>query len=489
MAGFTPTAEQEQVIDLFSTERDVAVQALAGTGKTSTIELLARSTPRRGRYLVFNKAASNDAAARMPLSMECSTIHSLAFRAYGHRFSHRLGGGRVQSWRLAQLMGIDPFMVTVDDRNKLLQPSMLASWTIRALKVFCQSGDDEPSWRHFPYLEGIDDHPEPGVKGYRNNRALAKALEPKLAEAWEDWQSPGGKLPYDHSAYLAGYVLGDPRVPVDYIAADEFQDQSGRMLQLVAYNQARGVQLVATGDVQQHLYGFTGAVDGFERLDFAATGWLTGSFRFGQGLADVANLALRKLGSQAMLQGLAAHDSTVGEVEDPRAVLCRTNSGAVEQVLKLRKRGLRPHLVGGAAEVVRFAKAVADLQEGRKTYHPELACFDSWAQVIEYTEQDPSGDELKLMVDLVREYGVQIICDALDGLPAEEYADVIVSTVHKSKGREWETVRLAGDFQEPSPGPEGAPEWRVGYVACTRAKRVLDPRACGPVQALIGGAA
>jgi superfamily I DNA/RNA helicase len=67
---------------------------------------------------------------------------------------------------------------------------------------------------------------------------------------------------------------------------------------------------------------------------------------------------------------------------------------------------------------------------------------------------------------------------------AESEADVIVSTAHKSKGREWSTVRLAGDFAEPLERGAGADgELRLLYVAATRARDVLDLRACEPLRA------
>ena len=163
-------------------------------------------------------------------------------------------------------------------------------------------------------------------------------------------------------------------------------------------------------------------------------------------------------------------------------MLCRSNAGAIDAVLRFQRAGRHPHLVGGGEEVVRFAKAVSELQETGSTRHPELACFTSWAEVLAYVEQDPQGDELALMVKLIEEYGLQIILDALDGMIAENAADVIVSTAHKAKGREWPRVRLAGDFAEPLDRGAGADgELRLLYVSATRAREVLDLRMCEPL--------
>jgi superfamily I DNA/RNA helicase len=59
-------------------------------------------------------------------------------------------------------------------------------------------------------------------------------------------------------------------------------------------------------------------------------------------------------------------------------------------------------------------------------------------------------------------------------------AEITVSTVHKSKGREWDSIKCAEDFFAPRPdefgmlSPPAAPECMVGYVAVTRARYVLD---------------
>ena len=86
------------------------------------------------------------------------------------------------------------------------------------------------------------------------------------------------------------------------------------------------------------------------------------------------------------------------------------------------------------------------------------------------------------MVKLVDTFGCGIIIDALKNMPAEADADVVISTAHKSKGREWNRVRLAGDF--PTVDKMSDEDFRLLYVACTRAKLHLDLSHC---PAFVGG--
>jgi hypothetical protein len=96
---------------------------------------------------------------------------------------------------------------------------------------------------------------------------------------------------------------------------------------------------------------------------------------------------------------------------------------------------------------------------------------------------DDAGSDLKVLVKLIDTHGPDRIiaaCDALAG--SERSADVVISTAHKAKGREWPTVRIGSDFHPPSPDPDD-PQGRIlvpreeamlAYVAVTRAQETLD---------------
>lgn len=73
-------------------------------------------------------------------------------------------------------------------------------------------------------------------------------------------------------------------------------------------------------------------------------------------------------------------------------------------------------------------------------------------------------------------FGAQKIHDAVKHMPKEADADFVVCTAHKSKGREWDTVKLSSDF--PTNDKAGDEERRLLYVAVTRAKLVLDVSEC-----------
>jgi ATP-dependent exoDNAse (exonuclease V) beta subunit len=240
------------------------------------------------------------------------------------------------------------------------------------------------------------------------------------------------------------------------------------------------------GDSAQAIYGWRGARDvitGFE----AAHLHLSRSFRFGPALAEEANRWLAIAGAPLRLTGTPALDTRIGPAGDCAAVLCRSNVGAMIEVLHHLNTGHRVALTGGGGALQALALAARDLKAGRPTTHPELLLFRTWGELQDYAEKDPSGRDLAPLVDLVDEHGTDAILTAVDQLVPEEAAQVTVSTAHKAKGREWPQVRIADDFTPPPddetctdadgnplPGPIDPAEARLSYVAVTRARRHLD---------------
>ena len=470
-----PTEEQDAALTLFLAGESMVIDALAGSGKTSTLRLLAASTRRRGRYVAFNRALVDDASGTFSARCAVSTIHSLAFRQVGTDYAHRLNSPRMKSWEAATRLGIDPLVVTVGDKEKRLAPGFLAGHVMRAVRAFCQSADPEPTRRHFPYLDGIDLPEGQGQRGHANNWAVAAELEGALRKAWQDLSNKDGQLQYGHHCYLKRWQLSQPRIEADYVLLDEAQDVSPVMAAIIEAQQH--AQRVMVGDAYQAIYGWAGAIDAMANFDAENRRALTLSFRFGDEIADVANQVLALLGAELHVRGNPAKMSTVGEMGDEEpydALLCRTNATALTEVITAQAAGMKVHLVGGGKQIAAFATAAKDLKAGSGTSYPELACFDNWMEVVRYVEEDPDGSDLALMVRLVEQFGVASILRAVDGTSPEEPGTLTVSTCHVSKGREWDVVRIAEDMVGREPTDE---ELRLRYVAFTRARVHLDESA------------
>ncbi|MFB4276066.1 UvrD-helicase domain-containing protein [Nonomuraea sp. MTCD27] len=460
----SPTGEQAAILDAAATGQPLVIEAGAGTGKTSTLKMVAAAQPRRrALYLAYNKAIATDAAATFPANVQCSTAHSLAFRQVGHQFKDRLNGPRLPAREVARFLQIP---AVLDLGAHALTSVKVARIVMDAVRRFCYSDRDEPSAWHIPDV--------PGLEG-DGMVQLREQAYPFILWAWGDLQQPGGRLKFEHDHYLKMWALTNPTLPADVVFLDEAQDANPVISRIV---EAQGAQKILVGDQSQAIYGWRGAVDAMQ--DFTGTRLsLTQSFRFGQRIADEANQWLQLLDAPLRLTGNPAKDSRLDMVPHPGAVLCRTNAGAIGQAMAAIGAGLRPALVGGGNDIRNLARACQDLRNGKGTEHPELMAFRSWDEVREYAEHDAGGADLKTLVKLVDGHGPEAILRVVDQLVDESNADVVISTAHRAKGREWDTVRLAADWGEPY-GPDGKldrGEAMLTYVAVTRAKDVLDCRA------------
>lgn len=514
VAGMTPNEEQEAILQVAMRDelRVLVIAAGAGTGKTATLRMLEETLPGRGQYTAFNTSLVAESKAKFRRA-SCNTTHSLAFRAVGRKYQHRLGGERMRSSQVARVLGIDALPITLKsqgppqdcprctgtllgrelcpvcngqgtvptDKVKVLQADFLAGQVLVAVRRFCQSADREIGAQHLRYIDGIDGTDADGRRQRDNNDRVVQYLLPFCKKAWDDLSRVDGQLPFSHDCYVKLWQLGTgtdrPIIAADYILLDEAQDTAPVFLDVL--KQQSHALLIFVGDSNQAIYEWRGAVDAMRAYPDAERRLLSQSYRFGQSVADVANAVLADLEepTDLVMRGNPAIPTRVAEVAEPRCYLYRTNAGAVGRVMAAIAEGKRPYLIGGGADVVAWCEAALDLQAKRGTRHPELACFESWGEVVEYSKTD-EGSDLKLMVKLVIDFGADAIRDALKDMPAEDKADLVVSTAHKSKGREWDTVKLGPDF--PLANKMTDPDRRLLYVAATRAKLVLDVTECPP---------
>ena len=461
-----PTEEQSAARDMFVAGKELALVAGAGTGKTSTLVLMAGATRRRGLYVAFNRAIADDARRRFGANVDCRTAHSLAFKAVGRAYQARLNASaRIPGREAARLLGIHRDMWV---SSRPITRSHQARLVMNMVRRFCYSTDRQMMARHLERVNGLDPQAQDHVAG---------TLLPYAVEAWEDICANDGRLRFEHDHYLKMWALTGPALGADFVLLDEAQDTNPVLEEVFL---AQSAQRVCVGDPAQQIYAWRNARDvmaGFpaEHLH------LTQSFRFGPQIAHVANRWLRHAESDIRLTGCGPVDSRVGPARNADAVLCRGNADAMQEVFALLEQGVPVAMAGGGDALCRIAQAAQELKSGRRTSHPELFLFSSWAEVQEYAEHDTAGQDLKAIVTLVDGYGPDMIIDALGRLTGERAARVTVSTAHKAKGREWARVRIGHGFAAPSLDDDGmrrplsASEARLIYVAVTRARNHLDP--------------
>lgn len=472
-----PTPEQSEAIATYGDGIDCVLQAGAGCGKSSTLKMIARSDRRRRMtYVAYNKSIAADAKRSFPQNVTAKTGHGLAFdprhlpRLNRPRQTAHDAAQAIDVRRVLGIIGNTPSIPTDLGVPKAMTSKIIMRTALDTVERWCHSADLDIQPRHVPAYDGL-------TKPEARDALVALAL-PVAKAAWADLREEDGVLKMSHDHYLKSWALSGPKLPTDVVLLDEAQDTNDVLAAvLLAQDHA---QRMAVGDSSQAIYEWRGARDalkGFVGALACPELTLSQSFRFGPAIAAQANIWLRTINAPIRLTGYERCDSTVAFVENPDAILC-TNSGAMGIVMEALEAGRAVHLVGGGGDIKRLAWAAEALQDGKPTDHPELMGFPSWDAVREYAAEEDGS--LEVLVKLIDEHGTGRILAAADALSSETTADLVVSTAHKAKGREWPTVRIHGDFRAPKPDEKTGhvilrrEEGRLAYVAVTRARQVLD---------------
>jgi hypothetical protein len=469
-----PTAEQWAVLQAAADGHDlVKISAGAGTGKTSTTEMLAAVPPRRSGqqlYSQFAVAGGEDAARRMAgTGVAVLRPGQLAWRAAQPWQKERRSEPRVPSAAVAEAIGLTDSWVR--DSTMLMTAAAWTGQMRQAVVNFCRSDKERVLLEHVP----------PHIKG-QDRDEMAKAAQ----WLWDrHLNGPSGAVSYTQDHLKKHWSLRCPRYSYSRIMLDEAQDTNPCDMHVYT---AQDTQLIVVGDSQQQLYEWRGAVDALSDDVLPGGVWLplTGSFRFGPQIAEQANVFLGMLGAGYQLTGLGQPGRTgpLGGAED--AVLCRTNAECMQAALGALQAGRTVALAGRTRdELLGLSRAALALRAGRRTEHPDLIGFPTWRDFCRYAERDPDGQDYLAMVRLVQAHGERLV--TMLSSMSDGPADVVCATVWKAKGLEWPAVRCAGDFW-PGEGGDfnaGLARWWMGdgrreaflrlcYVAVTRAQAALD---------------
>lgn len=461
-----PTEEQTSILEAAVGKDDLSIEALAGTGKTTTLKMLALTKANQnGTYIAFNKSIVDEAKSKFPSSVTCKTAHSLAYTAIGIQYKNRLfATQRLNYSQMATWMSAKKFSYRSSIADHVLDPEQVARYAMNTVRNFSKSIDQEIDIAHV-------DAPFTIASDTGNLQAFAKMILPLARLAWQDILKTEGFLKFSHDYYLKMWQLGKPKISSDYILFDEAQDADPVMLDVI--NSQSHAQLIYCGDQFQAIYEWRGAKNALKLVHVDQHLWLTQSFRFGDAIAVKANELLSLLSAPERVKGYDKVASALRPVLSPKAILCRTNAGVMGAVLDEQSRDRKVAIIGRTQDFIEFALACEKLQRGERTGHPELAPFLTWDAVLSFIALYPEdSQEIKSMVEQIVSFGVTALIDAMKKVVPESKSDVVISTAHRAKGREWESVKIQGDFLHIA--DMDTEDLRLAYVAITRAEVELD---------------
>ena len=214
---FTPTDEQFHAIEAFKDAKTLKINALAGTGKTSTLRLIAENNSKRGVYLAFNRQIALESSRTFPPNVKCHTIHSVAadYIRKKTRLSDEKMFGEIGPKNLQQLIGLKGLTLAEEVYLSGEQQAHLISRTVRN---YCYSSNQDLSPAHVPQLDILLSAPK------ISRLAVNQWAADQAAILWNRMLDPSDPIPLGHDGYLKLWALSKPVFECEYVLVDEAQD-------------------------------------------------------------------------------------------------------------------------------------------------------------------------------------------------------------------------------------------------------------------------
>jgi len=470
---------------------NASIEAVAGSGKTTTIVAAASYLPPTSRnlFLAFNKSIAEELATRLPAHVTAKTLNSLGHGAWAAKL------------RPARLkLDANKTRAILDKRVVEADRKLYGSLVTRLVALAKSAGlapagapnayplvdDTLDAW-----LDMIEYHdlevPEEG----NVNRAIdlaRKVLSESIRQAFL------GCIDFDDQIYMT-VVYRAPMSRFDFVFVDEAQDLNCIQHQLIAMAIKSGGRLIAVGDPRQAIYGFRGAdassMENLQRRFRTVTLPLSISYRCPQAVVREAQKLVSHIQSSetapvGVVETLDAYNADT--FNDSDAIVCRNARPLVALAFQLIRAGRGCRVLGRdigqglQALIKKMNAADVDALETKLD-----AYLDRETRRLLAKNQDAKVAALEDKVDTIRLFIDQLgederTIDALFGKIDALFTDnghgkLTLCTVHKAKGLEWERVFILDAHLMPSKYARQdwqlAQETNIHYVAITRAKREL----------------
>jgi len=454
MIDHTPTDEQILIRDtLRDTDDNVIINALAGTGKTTTLEMLedviiARQASVNNPnilYLAFNKANAVSATKRMRGTTKCKTFNGLGHGIWANTIPSHLTLDPKKSQTI--------FREIVNESPKSAQGAMWeVYWDVITAVGLAKA------------LGYVPEHKYPNARRLLTQGDFHAALDEEPDELTSDlidtilvrsiFQAYKGTIDFNDQIYMPALFGGTfPRFPT--VKVDELQDLNPTNLAMLDKLVTR--RLIGVGDPWQNIYAFRGAKQGGMRETrdkFKMTECdLSISFRCPQAIVENARWRvphfkwIKEGGHVELLQNLSP-----SSISDDAAVICRNNAPLFGCALLLLASGRSVSVAGSdvGPKVVNIMKKLGDESMDRDSL---LAAIEDW-RAEKLAKESKGADDLADCMKVFASHATSLA-------QAIAYAEHLFAqkgtirclTGHKSKGLEFPTVYhldpwLVGDNEQ-----------------------------------------
>jgi DNA helicase-2/ATP-dependent DNA helicase PcrA len=505
----TPSTMQTAVFDFIVNGRGHGVvEAVAGSGKTTTIEWAARLLTCSGLFMAFNRSVVAELQARLKTTeMTAATVHSHGFSAV----KNAIGGSDLDPMKYKAPISAIADAARVQGILALGQRNRSRSLTSAELAVIDEDGfptsqvsklldlarlellDPREDTFAAAVKDLADHHNIDGLEGL--GAVVVASLRALMTWGWDNPQT----VDFTDMVWLAT-VNGYAPTRYAWVFVDEAQDLSRAHLALIQRSLLPGGRLLCVGDPKQAIYGFAGAdARSFARIievTKATVLPLSVCYRCPTSVLEMARdycpqIEARPGAPEGIVRRLDRSEF-LSEAREGDMVLCRRNAPLLGLAFGLIAEGISA-AVRGRSIGQGLVKTIRKVGK-RSDWAGFLSGLDSWLTAesesvrTRYRDADAAADRIEALDDQVQcirvilarsaARSVSALVQAVESIFTDGTTSVVLSSIHRAKGLEAKRVAIV-ESERLGMGRKGSKPWmceqeeNLAYVAYTRAQYEL----------------
>lgn len=493
MSGFIPSKYQQDIFDFIQHGNgNSVINALAGSGKTSTIVNAVKLTPStcNALFIAFNKEIVKELEKKLAgvKNVQVKTLHSLGLLMIRRNLGTNI---EIDEYKYRTFIKKNIKQLSSADFDKMTT-KLMQQYTDNVIQLCdlgrynlaqCEKDLLQVSARHD--IPIIDDECNAVLNVMKWGRENTTSID-FTDMVW---------LPYE-------LTLNPIGLQYDYIFIDECQDLNAAQRELFLRCFRRGTRFIAVGDKKQAIYSFAGAdAESFAKLQNlpnTTTLPLPISYRCPKKVVNLANQFVDTMECrEGAPDGEIVHNVSIKDIHDGDMVLCRTKMPLIKLYMRYLRMGVKSYvrgqdiglnllrMVDKTEQIVLnvslqkdgvFARLYDDLFEERNRLMIKRGMdLEDATLSNQIMNKYDSIKALEILAEGLT--SARDLHDRIENVFAESADGVCLSTIHKAKGLEANNVYILCKTLMPSrlatQDWEKEQEQNLMYVAYTRAKYKL----------------
>lgn len=484
---FKPSEKQQEIFDTWNTtDSNILINAVAGSGKTTTLLELLQYCKYRTLFLAFNKSVQEEIQSKIDekglKQGKSMTMHSLGLMAIRHHYK----GKKVviQSGKNFDIIK------KLQAQNKPIFKKMY--WKDKlALSYTLMDMND------ISRLFLTNDIPE--IKKHLKSMDKSFTVHKDIVSLWlgfvklreASYKEKNIVIDFNDMIYLA--ARDNLKIPLDpyYLMVDEAQDLNLAQHKLVEnlIKQGNIIKWIAVGDRNQSIYGFSGAYSSsFDKFKSMGTKELPLDicYRCARNIIDETNEVYDVMEYGKEEEGIVSTMTDISDVKPDSMIICRNTSPIIKLYFGLLGTGTPAYIKGDdiMQSITRFLKPYMNYTVAGAKQELLYELDECQADKTEvgriklYVFKENYANFKALIANMSTDYEkISVLMDKVKNLFKVKAKAVMLCTIHKAKGLESDVVYILNENLIPSKfanSPEQLKqEQNLKYVARSRAKKEL----------------